>query len=244
MSAQLAANSQLGMLRPPSGRAEHISLESEPDAAPEVAPADIERAVHATYTLHMALRRRSTQISLLEDHFVAVRSLARNTVQFGYVLDLRFVNHKPVTTRHIAWRWLAVALAWLTAGAAVTWFAPRPWQALALSPAFGIALVCLLAGIGALLKFARDTSESLQFLSEHGGAVLIDITGPVGSTRKAKRFFVEMIKAIRAAKQARPQPKAQWLRDEMREHHRLRELQVLSEADYEASKVRILKSHS
>lgn len=53
-----------------------------------------------------------------------------------------------------------------------------------------------------------------------------------------------MIKNINAAKLARPQPKPQWFRDEMREHHRLRELKVLSEEAYEMSKRKILAAHS
>ena len=39
-----------------------------------------------------------------------------------------------------------------------------------------------------------------------------------------------MIKSINAAKSARQQAEQQLLRDEMREHHRLRELGVLTEA--------------
>jgi hypothetical protein len=52
-----------------------------------------------------------------------------------------------------------------------------------------------------------------------------------------------MIKSINAAKAERPQERPQFLRDEMREHHRLRELGVLSEEQYEQSKARILASH-
>ena len=90
----------------------------------------------------------------------------------------------------------------------------------------------------------RGTSESLSFTSVHGGATLVTVSGGLGSTKAGKSFFVSMIKDIAAAKAARPQQKQQWLRDEMREHHRLRELGVLSLADYEASKARILKAHS
>ena len=43
---------------------------------------------------------------------------------------------------------------------------------------------------------------------------------------------------------ARRHTKAEHLRDEMREHQRLRELGVLSEGDYEVSKARILGQHS
>ena len=82
--------------------------------------------------------------------------------------------------------------------------------------------------------FLRRTTESLEFVSMHGGATLVSVTGGIGSARAGKKFFIELIKSINAAKAARPQERPQLLRDEMREHHRLRELGVLSEEQYEA----------
>ena len=91
--------------------------------------------------------------------------------------------------------------------------------------------------------FLRRTVESLEFISMHGGATLVSVVGGIGSARAGKRFFVELIKSINAAKAERPQERPQFLRDEMREHHRLRELGVISEEQYEQSKARILASH-
>ena len=70
------------------------------------------------------------------------------------------------------------------------------------------------------------------------------ITGGIGSAKAGREFFVELIKSISAAKTVRPQAKQQFLRDEMREHHRLRELRVLTEQEYESSKARILAAHT
>jgi hypothetical protein len=91
--------------------------------------------------------------------------------------------------------------------------------------------------------FLRRTTESLEFRSVHGQVTLVSVTGAIGSTQDGKKFFVELIKSIGAAKAARPQPPQQFLRDEMREHHRLREIGALTEAQYEASKGRILAAH-
>jgi hypothetical protein len=49
---------------------------------------------------------------------------------------------------------------------------------------------------------------------------------------------------IRLAAAARRPTKGEHLRDEMREHQRLRELGVLSVSDYEQSKARILGQHA
>ena len=118
-----------------------------------------------------------------------------------------------------------------------------PGRHLVLGTPMLVSAVTLVAAVGAILMFLRRTTESLEFVSAHGGATLLSVTGGIGSARAGKAFFVELIKSINAAKVARPQPRAQLLRDEMREHHRLRELGVLSEEEYEASKARILASH-
>ena len=100
------------------------------------------------------------------------------------------------------------------------------------------------AGIAALFFFVRRTTESLEFRSEHGMVTLLSVTGGLGGVRKGKQFFVELIKSINAARIERPQAQQPFLRDAMREHHRLFELGVLSERDYEQSKARILAQHS
>jgi hypothetical protein len=244
LSADAQAITDLNALlqrAPAAAQAEHISLESEPQSV--AAPAR-RHTVCASFQLNSALRDCMTQVSILQDHFVAVHTARSRGEPLDYVLDLRFANPKPVRKLSIAWNWLSVALALATLSGLAMWMAPRPLRLFLVSPNFGISLALLLAMLGALLKFARGTSESLRFLSEHGAVVVIDIAGGLGSTRRGRRFFVELIRNIRAAKQARPQPKPQRLRDEMREHHRLREMQVLSEVDYQASKARILKAHA
>src|SRR5690606_37255266 len=141
-----------------------------------------------------------------------------------------------------AGRIVTLVRAVLAAGAVLSALsaAATPWD----RPGFIAALITLLVSVGTFLLFRRRTTESLQFRSVHGNATLVSVTGGIGSTRGGKLFFVELIKDINAAKAARPQEKPQFLRDEMREHHRLRELGVLTEAEYEASKMRILSAHS
>src|SRR5690606_37770889 len=124
------------------------------------------------------------------------------------------------------------------------WFAFSLFADSARSIALVASGIALLTALSAVWLGMRATSESLNFKSVHGGATLVSIAGALGSTKQGKAFFVAMIKEIAAAKAARPQNKQQWLRDEMREHHRLRELGVLSEAEYEASKARILRAHA
>ncbi len=144
--------------------------------------------------------------------------------------------------RSISWFWLALAVCFALLAAGGLW---STWSdsARTSSPIFLTALVTLLASAGATIMFLRRTVESLEFISAHGGATLVSVAGGIGSARSGKRFFIELIKSINAAKSSRRQERPQLLRDEMREHHRLRELGVLSEEQYEQSKTRILASH-
>jgi hypothetical protein len=176
---------------------------------------------------------------------VSVRSVRPNSAQRSYDFDLRFALPKPILARHISWFWLALALCLAALGGGAIWSlaSRRTTEALVTNPAFLVATITLLAAVAAVFMFLRRTTESLEFVSVHGGATLLSVTGGIGSARAGKSFFVELIKSINAAKAARPQPLPQFLRDEMREHHRLRELGVLSEEQYEASKTRILAAH-
>lgn len=222
-------------------RGEHIHIEAEPGSVSAPTP-QRRRKVRTGYVLKSRLRGCETEVAILEDHFATVRTVRPNAEPCKYEVDLRFANPKPVRVRSISWFWLTLAasLAALASGGLwATWSDAGRWS----SPIFLSALVTLLAAGGATILFLRRTVESLEFRSAHGGATLVSVTGGIGSARAGKRFFIELIKSINAAKAERPQERPQFLRDEMREHHRLRELGVLSEEQYEQSKARILASH-
>jgi hypothetical protein len=222
-------------------RGEHIHIEAEPGAVAASTP-QRRRKVRTSYVLKSPLRGCETEVAILEDHFAAVRTVRPDAQPCKYEVDLRFASPKPVLVRSISWFWLilAVCMALLALGGiASTWNGAAPWS----NPIFLTALLTLLAAAGATVLFLRRTVESLEFVSMHGGATLISVVGGIGSARSGKRFFVELIKSINAAKAQRQQERPQLLRDEMREHHRLRELGVLSAEQYEQSKARILASH-
>lgn len=226
----------------PGPRAEHISIESSPDL--ETRPVrQPHRITLATFKLRSALRGCSTEVSILQDHHLAVRAERLHAPPLKYSFDLRFLNPKPVRVRHIAWNWIAATGVLLVAACSLI--------TLALASSTGVMEAVLLGGIGSAIAAGvatffslRRTTESLEFVSVHGGAALVSILGGIGSAKAGKRFFIDVIKNINAAKAARPQSEQHFLRDEMREHHRLRELNVLSAAEYEASKARILKAHA
>jgi hypothetical protein len=222
-------------------RGEHIHIEAEPGSVAAPAAHRL-RKVRSGYALASRLRGCETELSIHEDHFVTVRTVRPDAQPRKYEFDLRFANPKPVRVRSISWLWLTLAASMILLGAGglwASWTDAARWS----SPIFLSALVTLLAAGGAITMFLRRTVESLNFVSMHGGATFISVIGGIGSARAGKKFFVELIRSINAAKALRPQERAQFLRDEMREHHRLRELGVLTEQQYEQGKSRILGSH-
>jgi hypothetical protein len=242
-SLNASATSMQSAARRAGPRAEHISIEGEPDPDLHVAPGrQPHRITRQSYTLASRLRGCTTELAILEGWYLGVRCVRPDQAPSKYQVDLRFANPKPVRVRHISWTWLTVSLglALLGGGALM-----RAWtlNAALLSTVLLGGAIAMCVSLCALFLFLRRTTESLEFHSVHGGATLVSVTGGVGSARGGKKFFVELIKAINAAKLARPQEKAQFLRDEMREHHRLRELGVLTDQQYEQSKARILAEH-
>jgi len=233
---------------PIRARAEHISLETQGDYLSDDQVDGLLRKrpirkVRCDYALESKLRGCVTKLALLEDHFLSVQTVRPDSEPKKYEFDLRFVNAKPVIVRHIAWFWLALALSLVALSAAALWLLWPQTAAEWIGPVPLTAIAALFASAGAVVMFLRRTTESLEFWSVHGQVSLVSVTGAIGSTQDGKKFFVELIKSIVAAKAARPQPPQQFLRDEMREHHRLRELGALTEAQYEASKSRILAAH-
>jgi hypothetical protein len=227
--------------RPVGARAEHISIEGEPDVyvAPTKQP---HRITRHSYTLASRLRGCISELAILEDHYLGVRCVRPDAAPCKYQFDLRFANPKPVRVRHVSWTWLIVCVGLaVLGGGALASASSANLPLLSVGMIGGAVALCM--GAASLLLFLRRTTESLEFRSAHGEATLVSVTGGIGSARAGKQFFVELIKSINAAKLARPQQKQQFLRDEMREHHRLRELGVLSEQQYEQSKARILAAH-
>ena len=226
-----------------AARTEHISLESTADiaATPLRHP---HRKTLATFTLKSRLRGCLSEVSILDDHYLSVRTQHSRQEPKKYVLDLRFANPRPVIVRHVAWICLGIASALALGTAGCFWWAAAADTSLWTHPGFFTGIGGVIASGAAVVMFLRRTTESLRFTSVHGGATLVSVIGGIGSAKSGRRFFVDLIKNIDAAKRAREQPKAHFLRDEMREHHRLRELNVLSEEEYQASKARILAAHS
>jgi hypothetical protein len=217
---------------------EHILLESDERKIPHPRCA---RKQHARIELQSRLRRRTLQLELVDYYFLVVRSYRANRVAAEYVLDLRFVDASLALSRHLAWRWLLSTLVLgVLAGAIAfrigTSSAPLGW--LAVSGALSaMAVAAAVVGI-------YRTTETISMYSVHGRARLFEFTRGLGVKRAFKPFINKLAAHVKLATAARRTMRSEHLRDEMREHFRLRESGVLSAEEYEASKARILAAHT
>src|SRR5262245_49766661 len=219
---------------------EHILLESDERNVPELRSA---RKVHARLHVRSRLRRRATELALIDYYYLSVRSWRPGRPVAQYVLDLRFADPKLRLARRVAWRWmiatavlatLAVGVAsWIRASSVPFW--QHDW----------LAVLGILSGlaVGAWLVAMYRTTKTLAIFSVNGQARLLVLTGGVGSFRAIRRFTRTLAAHVKTAMVARRRTRGEHLRDEMREHLRLREAGALSQQEYETSKRRILARH-
>src|SRR5580700_800146 len=218
---------------------EHILLESDLRQVPELRDA---RTVHARIEFRSRLRRRVVKLEIIDYYYLSVRSHSRAVLR-EYVLDLRFVD-APRWLRHISWRWIALSLVLIVLASGIaSQISPSatPWWQHGWLRAGVIAAV---AWAFATLVGVYRTTETVCLFSTHGAARFLECTGGLGTFHDFRGFMAKLAAHIRLASGARRSTKAEHLRDEMREHLRLKEIGVLSAAEYETAKMRILGQHS
>ncbi len=219
---------------------EHILLESDVRDVPHLQSA---RKAHARLGLDSRLRRRAVQLEIIDYYYLSVRSWRSRTLLAEYVLDLWFVDAKPRLSRHVAWRWMTGALTLFV----LTWaIAARvgPFGSRALENHW-LTLCITASGAAAVtvLTCAYRTNETIALYSGIGRAKLLEFTGGIGTLRAARTFLTKLAAHTQLATAARRASKAEHLRDEMREHFRLKEIGMLSLEGYEQAKARILGQH-
>jgi hypothetical protein len=219
-------------------KTEHILLESEPAQVPELRDA---RTSHTRFEFRSRLRRRVTQLEIIDYYYLSVRSRSR-TGLLEYVLDLRFVA--PRKRRHIPWAWIAFSLVFIALAVGIAFrvdLAAIPWWRHNWLAVSGAAIgVWSFATLGAVYR----TTEKVSLFSTHGAAKLLECTGGLGTFRAFRGFTPKLAAHIQLAAAARRPTKPEHLRDEMREHLRLKDIGVISTGAYEKAKLRILGQHS
>jgi len=220
-------------------RSEHILLES--DVHREVPTLSRAQKTQAALRCQSRLRRRRIELAIIDDYYLAVRTGRVGSLR-EYVLDLRFADPSIHLTKHIPTRLIAAALAfgslagfcaWRTFSFASTWH--HEWSMICAVTTVSTLCLCILC--------VWRMTETFALYSRHGRAILLTHTGGPGTLRAVQNVERKLASHIRLAIARRRSSKAEYLRDEMREHFRLKEAGVLQEEMYEACKARILAEH-
>lgn len=220
--------------------AEHIVLESDVREVPHLCS---RRRVHASLECRSRLQRLSLNLSIIDYYYLGVCWVQSAAAPREYVLDLRFVDPSFALTRRVPWRCIWSALALIAAAAASTmWFAAET-EAQARHLAALISAALFAGAVLACLAVAARLVESVALHSLHGRAAVLEYRGSAGTLRRARPFLRKLAAHVQLAAAARRATMAEHLRDELREHHRLKEAGVLAAETYEACKVRILARH-
>jgi hypothetical protein len=221
-------------------QAEHILLES--DVNREVPTLNRAKKTPAALLCQSRLRRCRIELAIIDDYYLAVRTGRVGSLR-EYILDLRFADPSIHFTKHVPKRLigaasaiglLAALSAWRAFSSTSTWY--HAW--LAICAATTVSTLCL-----SLLCVWRMT-ETFALYSLHGRATLLTYTGGPGTLRAVQKVGRKLASHIQLAIARRRSSKAEYLRDEMREHFRLKEAGVLQEEMYETSKARILAQHA
>jgi hypothetical protein len=216
---------------------EHILLESDLREVPDLRAA---RKSHARIELRSRLRRRVLHLEIIDYYYLSVRSRTGGRA-LEFSLDLRFAR-APQLSRHIAWRWMTASIVLIVVPALlVTAIHSSAWWRREWLP---VSLTVAAAWAAATFVCLYRTTETISVSSTCGAVRLLEFTGGPGTFRALRPFLAKLTAHIRLASAARRHTKSEHLRDELREHQRLRELGVLSLSDYELSKARILGQHA
>jgi hypothetical protein len=147
-----------------------------------------------------------------------------------------------VGIRKVGWPWLYLAIGFTLLAAAAALFTflaspiARPWSV-------PLAIVLGTFTVSSYLMCLYSTTESLLFVSVHGRARVITITGGLGTTRAARKCALDIVKQINLARRQSKQTRQAFLRDEMREHNRLHEQGAITDEQFADAKTRILQAH-
>jgi len=218
-------------------QAEHICLEA--DSSPEIANS----AVTETVEYRLQLKRRThgseQNITIYDSGRIDADFSQRKAQPRRYRIDARNLDANPVVVRHVARRTLITAL--VTGATSMLllalplWFTPLgAWQL----PA-GILLAT--TSLFALLLGVYLTGETVSFVSLHGRVPIITVRGGIRCHKRCAALSKALSQVTQAVREETDI--AHLLRNEMREHHRLKVEGVIDAEDFESAKLRILGAH-
>lgn len=213
---------------------EHILLEAEdPIAVAEQA------AIEARWLVSHIGRAKMTELAVTTNGVLRADIISRGKRVERRWINLRFLDPNPTPVGKVAWRGLGIAMGLGLFAALWTAFA-RGFDLLQ-TAYLPIAIGSATAAICTLGFALHSSFRGLRLITNNGGTCVLEVTVAMWPSLALREFQMELPDFIDSAFDAHPQEDDALLRDEMREHHRLKESGALTEAAYETAKKRILQ---
>ncbi len=217
-------------------QAEHICLE---DDSSEASTQTISESVEYRLQLKRRTHGSEQNITVYDSGRIEVDLSQRKTEPTCYRIDARNLDANPQVVRHVAQRMFITALVTGAIGALLLalplWL--KPFAAWQLPVGILLATACLFA----LILGVYRTGETVSFASLHGRVPIITVHGGVRCHKRCADLSAALTKVTEAVR--KEENTANLLRDEMREHHRLKLEGVIEDDDFETAKLRILSAH-
>jgi hypothetical protein len=214
---------------------EHVCLYAvEPE---EPLPSFMPSAVSAR--LDQSTPRFERRLVIFDRSYLGVHSDSRTSPPQKYWLRMAFLDPRPTPLASPAWWHISCGLA--LAGTVMLMAGMSGIEPAQAWTAGGLATG--VAGIASAVYTWCRSRDRLVFYTRHGRVPVAQLLRTRPDRQSAGQFLAMLQQAIERAAAERQGPRAQFLRDEMREHRRLLDEGVLPREAYEAAQARILGAH-
>jgi hypothetical protein len=215
---------------------EHVCLSSveADDPQPNFMPSAVIEA------LDQSSSREERSLVIFDRAYLGVRISKRSAPPQKYWLRMAFLDPSPVKRASRAWWSVACALALGSAFMLILSWHSGMWPSTFWTAGVFAMVVAAVSSLGFAWHRSRDR---LVFYTRHGRVPVAELVRHRPDRRTSGRFLAALEQAIQRAADEHRGPRAQLLREEMREHRRLRDDGVLAPEEFEAAKARILQAH-
>jgi hypothetical protein len=184
--------------------------------------------VRAKHTVKDWARNAETQFVLYEQGLLKLKETQRGKTLKSHQLQLRYLDPVPTLDSHRATRVLYAAAA--CGGVAVLAMLLGQF-AIFQTAALSVSIVAATACCVALMLAAYRSYQRTTFYTLHGRSAAIQLKAAFGSRRRMRELLPVLSNAIEEAAESIGDDMAVYLREEMREHYRLRGDGVLTPED-------------
>ena len=233
ISAQSIVRSAQSNLKVPQGiSSEHIMMGGD-----DSDPADEPTVVGKQQTVSNRVRGLQTEFTFFNEGFLKIREYKRKKQAKDYMLELRFVNPKPTVIKRFVTESFWVALG-MGGAAAISWLLTKFTSLDAYT--FPASIVLSTGAVVALLLCVYQSGEKILFCTASGNVPVLMMLTNFGCFRSSRKAVSEISSAIGKAISRNTLEEEPYLRAEMQDHYRLRNIGVISPKACQVGTSRIL----